>query len=684
MSKFWQDELERAEKEERKWHKKAKAVVKRYVDERDSDDDKTRFNILWSSVETIRPALISATPRPEVRQRYKKDDPVARIAAKILERALEFSLATYDFVSYGKKLVNDVLLPGRGVSRVRYIPTFEKKDKKIPLTMTEVAGETLFTRPNGERVDNFETDDDGAFVNEAVEELVYEEVRAERVPWKWFRMDPADEWKNVRWVAFGAPFTKDEGLNEFGKIFEDVNVKKSKTDTDQGEALKDKIIVWEIWDKRTRKQIFIAEQHDFELESNKDPLQLEGFFPMPEPVYAVENNDTMVPTPEFCLWQDQADELDELSARIRKVTEAIKARGAYAGEEKEALTQILTADDNELIAVEDWITFADKGGIDGVISWVPIEQFAKVLQILEQQRAVKVQEIFELTGISDIARGSTDPRETAAAQQLKVQSGSRRLLTKQQAIQNHFRDLYRLKAEIIAEQFDSETLKLMVGLESENEVFDEAVQMIKHDALRIFNIDIETDSTIAVDEEQEKRGLAEAMQAIGSYVAAVFPLVQTGAMPMAVAMGLLADYLRKFRFGRKLDDLMEDAQKAPPPPDPEQQAKEAEQQKAEQDAQMEQQKAEAELQIKQQEAQLKMQEMMQSMQITLKGMADKMQQDQQAHAQEMRQDEEVHDQEMRQDVEEHEQNLVITKEVGDANAAAARKQDAQMGSSKDT
>jgi len=137
---FWLDELQRASKEERPWRKRAARVVDRYVDERrrnrghDDFEKITKFNILWSTTETQRPALISAVPSPEVRPRYKKDDPVARVGAKILERAIEFSLDTYDFIAYAKSVVQDVLLPGRGVTRVRYIPTFEKIQKKIPLT----------------------------------------------------------------------------------------------------------------------------------------------------------------------------------------------------------------------------------------------------------------------------------------------------------------------------------------------------------------------------------------------------------------------------------------------------------------------------------------------------------------------------------------------------------------------
>jgi hypothetical protein len=408
----WTKEIQRASKRERNWRERGQKVIDRYLDKRKgadhiyAEDSKTKFNILWSNTETLRPSLISSTPVPEVRPRYKKKDPTARVAAKIAERAVEFQVDLFDFKAYGRKLVNDFLLPGRGVTRLRYIPTFEKKEERIPLRMVEEAGEVLFMN-GSEKVDEPDFDDEGAFITGETEEIVYEEVRPERVPWKWFRIDPdADRWEDVRWVAFGAPWAKDEGVNRFGRKFLRAFTATDTEHDDNGEEQQDEVIVWEIWDKNTRKQYFVAEGEQKPLEENDDPLSLEQFFPMPEPIYAIEDNDSTIPTPEFALWQDQADELDRLSERISKVTEAIKARGAYAGSEQTTLSNILHQDDNKLIAVDDWAAFIDKGGLDGLISWVPIEQFAKVLQMLEGQRSVKIQEIYELTGVSDILRGS--------------------------------------------------------------------------------------------------------------------------------------------------------------------------------------------------------------------------------------------------------------------------------------
>ena len=667
----WLKELERAEKEQSDYLKRGKMVVKRYSDERKKDDKRTKFNILWSNTETLRPALISATPRPECRPRYRKKDPVVRVAAKTLERAIEFSVDQYDFIRFGKKVVQDYLLPGRGVARVRYIPTMEKKEDKIPLKMKEGPDfEPMWVKDGSDKAEEeFEIDDEGnPYVMGEVEEVVFEEVRAERVPWQWFRMEPATTWDQVNWVAFGAPYTMGDGIRKWGKKFASASL---TTDETGDEAGKDKVIVWEIWDKRSRKQIFVAEGCEEYLEKNDDPLGLERFFPMPEPIYAVENNDTMVPTPEFILWQDQADELDLLSERIRKVTEAIKARGAYAGAEQTNLSNILESDDNTLVPIDDWSAFIDKGGLDGIISWIPIEIFAKVLQILETQRSVKIQEIYELTGVSDIQRGSSDPRETAKAQQLKANFGNRRLATKQDETQRFFRDIYRIKAEIIAEQFDPETLKLMVGLESENELFDEAIKLIKSDVGRAFNVDVETDSTIALDEEAEKQGLAEAMQAVSAFLGGILPLVQVGAIPNQVAFEILRDYFRKYRFGRKLDELLDEFQQNQPE-DPN-----AKKQKQEQDAQAAAQKAEqermaAEMKMAQEKHAMEMDALQKKSAAELEKQKQELAIKAEEKQMELRQDEQEHEQEMRQDAEMHRQKVENLKEMGRAQAEVKR------------
>jgi len=57
-AQFWTSQIKAAEKKFDNWRKRGDKIVKRYRDERDGlSNDETKFNILWSNVETLRPAL---------------------------------------------------------------------------------------------------------------------------------------------------------------------------------------------------------------------------------------------------------------------------------------------------------------------------------------------------------------------------------------------------------------------------------------------------------------------------------------------------------------------------------------------------------------------------------------------------------------------------------------------------
>jgi len=88
-------------------------VLERYRDDRGLDDHVSKFNILWSNTETIKPAIFARMPVPDVRRRYLTQDPIGRTAAMILERALSYSISTYDFKDTCDRCVEDYILPGR-------------------------------------------------------------------------------------------------------------------------------------------------------------------------------------------------------------------------------------------------------------------------------------------------------------------------------------------------------------------------------------------------------------------------------------------------------------------------------------------------------------------------------------------------------------------------------------------
>ncbi|HCE07469.1 MAG TPA: hypothetical protein DEQ40_02490, partial [Oxalobacteraceae bacterium] len=190
---------------------------------------------------------------------------------------------------------------------------------------------------------------------------------------------------------------------------------------------------------------------------------MDGFFPCPRPLYAVEDATSLEPTILFAQYKEQADELDRITSRINNLTDALKVRGVYNSVMKE-IAQLVDAGDNQLIPVKNVEAMIESGGLEKHIWYMPIEMAANVIKILMEQREACKAVIYEITGISDIMRGATNAQETMGAQQIKSQWGTQRLKKMQSEFQRYVRDIVRLKCQIIANKFQPETIMQMTGL----------------------------------------------------------------------------------------------------------------------------------------------------------------------------------------------------------------------------
>lgn len=591
----WLRELDLAKAHERTWQERAEKIVKRYRDEdrkTEEGSQDTRFNILFANTEVLKGVIYQRTPVPDVRRRFLDKDPVGRQAAQILQRALSYSVDSYDFDGVMRSCVEDVLLPGRGVAVVKYTPTMEKVPVVDPATQQPLAGK------------------DGKPLTE--ERVVYEEVSCDYIEWEMFRLSPSKRWSKVRWVAFGELLTREDLTKQFGdkgrKCSLDWAPKDKENETDE---LFKRALVWKVWDKRKRKLIVVSRGFtESPLLEVDDPLGLEGFFPCPKPVYSISTTNSLIPVPEFLQYQDQAIELDNITKRIDRLVDALRRRGVYDSTYSE-LGKLATADDDEFIPIENFANLAEKGGLSAAIYESPIEQIAKVLIGLYDQRDRVKQIIYEVTGIADIVRGATRANETLGAQEIKARYANVRIAPRQTAIAHLARDLFRMKAEIIAEKFDPTTLKLMTGPEMwliEQEVQDpatgqkvrqkvdatnEIMALLRSDKLRGFRVDIETDSTVQPDASEEQKNRIEFLTAVTGFITGIAPAVQAGAIPKEVAIEFLSFGARGFKMSPQLEEAIDRLGNDKPQDNP---------MKAEQE-QMQKATANAEIEVKQAEAQ---------------------------------------------------------------------------------
>jgi len=605
LAQKWLKEIKRIRNKEDKWRKKAKEVLERYRDDRGLDDHVSKFNILWSNTETIKPAIFARMPVPDVRRRYLTQDPIGRTAAMILERALSYSISTYDFKDTCDRCVEDYILPGRAEAFVCYEPLILNKPVRTPVQPlppsdpdlgkddddipNDLTAQPMDAGAPPQYPPGTQFDAQGAFQMQPQEYKAWESVYAKYVPWDLFGFSECTQWSEVPAVWMGEYLTKEQCKDQFPgfKDWENVTFAQAKTSSSSAD-LDDSMqqppsttTIWKVWHKATRTYLVFAQDYtEGPIARQEDPTQLEGFFPMPQPMYSLRTNGTWIPKPEFLMYQDQANELDIVVNRLRNLVNALKVRGVYdkAMDELAKISELYKAPDLTFIPVPDFRMLAEKGGLQALISTLPIEEIAEVIKYLGEREAKLKEEIYELYGVADIMRGATEASETLGAQQLKAQYGGLRISTRQERFQMFVRDILRIKAELIVEHFDADTLRLMTGIQvmpdqqfqmmqqqqslpvgavSQSE-FDGAIAVLKSDKLRGFKVDIETDSTIPVDRMQDQQNRIAFIGAVGQYLSGVIPAVQEGAIPMKVAREGLLFVVRGFKVGTELEEVLEE------------------------------------------------------------------------------------------------------------------------------
>ena len=600
LVKLWLSAIALSGKGEEAWRKKGDETEALYHAEAErakTSQKVSQFNILYTNTETLIPALYNSTPAPDCRRRFGDADPIGKVVAQITERCISVTVDQLDFDSLMLATVQDSEVPGRGVSRVRYAPTIGNDQK-----------------------------------------VADERVEIEHIEWKSIRIGPAKRWTLVPWVAFEHFLTREQLVELNPEIGGSIKLesaidgadKHHKTDgegTPAPEVFK-RSHAWEIWDRESRKVLFICDSYkDAPLRVEDDPLQLRDFFPIPRPLYGFQKAGSLIPTCPYSLYESQANELEDITRRLKQLVKVLRWRGIAASEVMGAFESLKNLDDGELAPSSEAIHWSDKG-LDKSIWMMPIDALIAVIKELYLAREQVKATIFEITGVADIMRGDTDPNETLGAQKIKAQWGSLRLNRRQQEVARYARDLFRLIAEIVAGKFNWQTISLMTGVNLPSQVEKQQAmqaaqanpqmaqqappEMVRHfmqpsreeveavlrrDLLREFRVDIESDSTIRADMERTQQNVANFVTGLGQFFSGIGPAVEGGYLPPDTAAALLTGFARNFKLGKQaedaLDELQERAKQAASQPKPDPEA----------------QKVEAEARIKEQELALKKEEM---------------------------------------------------------------------------
>lgn len=619
------------------------------------------FNILWSNIETLKPAIYARPPVAVVARKYADRDPVGRAASMILRRCIEQTAEAGKLDRKLKQVRDDYLLYGRGVLWARY-----------EAETSETGQITEDSEEQGERVEE--------------EEICWDFVRRRD-----FLHSSSPNWESVTWVAREVRMTMEDGVERFGPQFRDVPLEwmpdrqKNAQRPEEAHSIFARARVFEVWDITTRKVHWLAQGYDKILDIRDDPLGLRDFFPTPRPLYATLTDSSLIPVPDYQEYGPQAEQLNELTERIRNVTKAIKVAGVYNSQFTEIANLLNDTGENQLVAVTDWMEFAEKQGLKGSIDFLPILDMVQTLESLLNARGQVKSDLYEITGISDVIRGAetTSGDKTATEIKTKGKYATLRLSDRQAQMAEYVTDCLRITGEIVAEHFGPETLREMscwdqselaqderdsmmghnggppmggpdMGMPPDFAdqarrppagdmgraisppgtaqnlnlpqviapqpqsiaplplpMFDQAVALLRNNRLRDFRIEIEDKSTIQADEMEQKEARVEFLSAVGAFIEKALMIPPAMAPIMIPALGkMLLFGVRGFPIGLELETMLEDTitrltkhaemmAQQPPPPDPDVIKAQAAVAKSQSDMQIKQAESQAAMQVEQ-------------------------------------------------------------------------------------
>lgn len=661
------DAISKYDREYKAWETRAAKIIKRYRDEgrvSTADTNGAKFNILWSNVQTLVPATFARIPQPDVSRRFRDQDPTGRVAALLLERGLEFEVQHYpDYRDTMTQCVHDRFLGGRGTAWIRYEPHFKPGSGQI-------------------------TEDVEAEVPE--EQLDYECAPVDYVHWRDFGHSVARTWEEVTLVWRKVYMSEAAVTERFGpeiakKLpYDSTPDDLKRADRNAQSDVKQQARIYELWDKEDGVACWFSKSMKEFLDEKLDPLKLQQFFPCPKPLYATLTNETLVPVPDFTLYQDQAVTLDTLADRAAGLVNMLQLKGVYDASADASLARLFTEGSNgNLLPVKNWAAFAEKNGLKGQVDVYDLTPIARALDAVYLAAAQQKEQVYEIMGISDIVRGSSNPNETLGAQELKGQYASMRLRSMQSDVSRFATDILQLKAQVMCSKFNPATLvaiaaaeqlsqtdlqqvyqfapgvdpqtgqptppqpvpgpdgkplphgPAMVLLVGEERIVDPEAE--SPNPLRSFRVEVNADSMIQMNEEVEKKARMEFLQANGAFMEKAIALSANAGPATPIIVPLIMEMWKfgvtGFKVGKTIEgqfdeaiDKLKDlaAQPQPPRPDPEMMKVQAQAQESQARLQHDQQAEGMRLQHDQQVAQAQHQREIESAQVKAQMESQKM------------------------------------------------------------
>lgn len=591
---------------------------KKYQDSKgDVRKEDTRYPIYWSSVKTIQPMLYSKTPIPVAEKVFDTlEDNIARVSSLCLERLAKYLIrcCPFDRAMYATR--DSFIHGGKATVRVCFDSKISQNTIRTDYTQTQIPDQMgvpqmQYMGPDGMPAQpGTELIQDGdSYYTETIEEKL-DNVKTELIPVHYedvLHTPNARHWEEMDWIAYRSMMTKDEVTDKFGEDLAGLipykEFTKERDNEDSKTIPNEYACCWEIWDKKKKRCFWYFEGYKDKLLKPKnyqedDPYELVGFFPCAPFMLGTVGPDDMYPVPDYIQLRPFINQLHGMAKRLKTLIRASRRRGIYDGSIDELKRLEDETDEGEFISVSNFKELVGDAGLEGIVKYFPVEKLVDATQQMAQIIALYEEKFNEIYGIPDILRGVSDPRETAAAQQQKGKYLSLRASAIQREFQRVVRDAIELMCDLALKKFPEIKLAEIMGAQhmpqEEQMLFPQVLQLLKNDSERQVRINIETDSTITMNQNEEIEQRNYLAKTVFEGLAAVAQVSQQNPAFSLAAMQLMLYVTRGLQQGKQIEEelnksIQQALQPKPPAPDPAQM-------KAQSDMQLAQMKAQADMQ----------------------------------------------------------------------------------------
>lgn len=564
---------------------------------------------VWYSIFKIRQGLVLSRVGIPIGRDTTQDgtDNVGATAAICLERLATNLAKNFDFFDVMSSARDDFLATCFGQVRAYYERDEVKERVKQYITPQKDpdTNDFIFVDAEGKEVrsDDILQDDSGYYIehNEVID-VANERICLKPVLYRDFYVDPdIRRWDERQQVAFECHYSPSHFREVFGfDAYADLPRDSATADdsSDETSITRKTIKVFEFWDCQSGEVKWFAENGtDFITpkgykpedayegpEERKGLYDLRDFFPCPPPLVMNQATDEFWPIPEFYQLVEVIEDIHTIFSRMITATRAIRSRLLFDNNIEglqPALNELSEADAIGITNLSQALTNAG-GSLENVCQYIPVDKVINTLSQLYTALEQRLNIIYKLTGTSDLLQGLiTDPTERTYGERQMLEKYARNQLEEPQRKMAEFMaNSYELMAEMALKNFKEASLDEYIMPSTLDPVHQQnyraAIALLKNNRRR-FRIELETDSTIALNEQYDKQSRLELARGLGEGLLRVADISKSNPSLIIPELHALKYLIQGFRQGKlfqqevtqAIDEAIRIAQTAPPPFDKE-------------------------------------------------------------------------------------------------------------------